>query len=161
MQVIYKEYIYMICFYIQILEGDKNVLNIQFTLFGFFFFFSLLPLKCLKHFGRLREGRICSFLWDKVKSEERDIKQIRSQSFNPLLTQFQLLGQIRSFAIQQAWIHSFLHGILCYYITSSPVSGHALIAHYVQDSSLDQRVIPDSLSSHFITVRFQHEICLK
>ena len=60
----YKEYIYMIRFYIQILEEDKNVLNIQFSLF-FFFFPPLLPLKCLKHFGRLREGIICSFLWDK------------------------------------------------------------------------------------------------
>lgn len=37
----YKEYIYMIRFYIQILE-DKNELNIQFSLFFFFFF----PLSC-------------------------------------------------------------------------------------------------------------------
>lgn len=97
----------------------------------------------------------------KLNQRERDIKQMRSQSFNPPLTQFQLLGQIRSFAIQQAQIHSMLHGILCYYIASGPGSGHVLIAYYLQDSSLDQRVIPDYLSSHFITMRFLEEICLK
>ena len=112
-------------------------------------------------FWQTQRRQICSFLWDKVKSErEREIKQIRSQSFNPPLTQFQLLGQIRSFTIQQAQIHSLLHGILCYYITSGPGSGHVLIAHYLQDSSLDQRVILDYLSSHFITHQspFPHSV---
>ena len=156
----------MICFYIQILEEDKNVLNIQFSLFGFFCFvlfcFPSPAPQMPETFWQTQRRQICSFLWDKVKSErEREIKQIRSQSFNPPLTQFQLLGQIRSFTIQQAQIHSLLHGILCYYITSGPGSGHVLIAHYLQDSSLDQRVILDYLSSHFITVRFQEEICLK
>ena len=71
----YKECIYIIRFYTQILKEDrKPVLNIRFSLFSFFF---LPPQKMPETFWQTQEGRICSILWDKVKPErerERDIK---------------------------------------------------------------------------------------
>lgn len=67
----YKECIYIIRFYIQILKEDRNpVLNIQFSLFSFFFSSPPPPPpKMPETFWQIQESRICSIVWDKVKPE--------------------------------------------------------------------------------------------